>query len=77
MPWRWGWPPWESERIRADRRQALENLERATVDLDETRKKAQRTARVADALDRAHMRNHFSESMEQLFAQRTTPHPKG
>lgn len=78
--WHWGWPPWASPRIRADRQRALEAIERATIDLSETRAEVRRTARIADSLNAARHRNHFSESMEQLFAAhapRTPHHPKG
>lgn len=80
MPWRWGWPPWESRRVQADRQRALDAIERATVDLGEARTAVQRTARVADSLREAYRRNHFSESMEQLFTTRparSAHHPKG
>lgn len=82
MRWRWGWPPWVSARIRADRQNALDAIERATVDLSETKVEVQRAARIADSLSKAHLRNHFSESMEALFAARARAtraahHPKG
>jgi hypothetical protein len=67
MSWRIGWPPWESEQVKADRRRAMEEVERATIDLSVARQKAKRTARVANALEEAKARNHFSESMEALF----------
>lgn len=67
MPWRWGWPPWVPERLQEDHRRALQEVERSTIDLTETRRQAMRTGRVADGLHRARARNHFSESMEQLF----------
>jgi hypothetical protein len=70
MPWRWGWPPWESERAAADRRKALGEVERATIDLAVTREKVLRTGHVHEGIAHAHARNHFSESMEVLFEQR-------
>jgi hypothetical protein len=70
MPWRWGWPPWESAQAAADRQQAFNDVERATIDLAVTRQKLARTGRVHEGLAHARARNHFSESMEQLFEQR-------
>jgi hypothetical protein len=82
MRWRWGWPPWVSARIRADRQNALDAIERATIDLSETKASIRRTAKIADSLSAARRHNHFSESMEALFAARaratrTAHHPKG
>lgn len=68
MPWRWGWPPWTPAKLQDDHRRALEQVERATVDLSDTRAKMARTERVADNLRAVKGRNHFSESMEELFA---------
>lgn len=68
MPWQMGWPPYVSQRVIDDRRRATEELERASDDLRDSVERAKRTARVADALARVRTRNHFSESMEQLFA---------
>lgn len=68
MPWQLGWPPYISQRVLDDRRRALKELERASDNLRESAKRAQRTYRVADALDDIRSRNHFSESMELLFA---------
>lgn len=68
MPWRWGWPPWTSAKLQDDHQRALDQVERATVDLSDTRAKMARTERVADNLRAVKGRNHFSESMEALFA---------
>jgi len=77
MPWRWGWPPWESAQVRADRQRALDAVERATLDLDDTRRRLLRTDRVTENLAHARGRNHFSESMEALFAARQAkPHER-
>lgn len=70
MPWRWGWPPWESGQVRADRMHALEQVERATLDLSDTRRRVARTDRVVGQLNARRGRNHFSESMEELFSSR-------
>jgi hypothetical protein len=70
MPWRFGWPFWESEQVKARQQQALEEVERATIDLTKTRQKIARTARVTAGLQQAKNRNHFSESMEALFESR-------
>lgn len=68
MPWQKRWPPYVSQRVIDDRLQAMEELERASDDLKDSARRALRTHRVADSLERARDRNHFSESMEQLFA---------
>jgi hypothetical protein len=75
MPWQKRWPPFVSQRVVDDRAKALESLERASGDLKESAARAIRTHRVADDLDEARQRNHFSESMEALFAQRGA-HPR-
>jgi len=67
MPWRWGWPPWESEQMRADKRRAEQEMQQATVDLTETRRQMARTDQVVRGINGARSRNHFSESMEALF----------
>jgi len=74
MPWRWGWPPWEPERLRADRQEALDRVERATVDLSDARRRVARADHITNSLRSARVRNHFSESMEALF---TTARPHG
>lgn len=76
MPWRRGWPPYVSQRVIDDRRRATEELERASGDLSDSAERAKRTHAVADALAKVRTRNHFSESMELLFATtRKTPSP--
>lgn len=76
MPWRWGWPPWEPKQVRADQARALEAIERATLDLTDTRRRVARAERVAESLQHAKARNHFSESMEALFAARAPGVPR-
>lgn len=71
MPWQKGWPPFVSQRVLDDRRKAAADLDQASDDLRETAAKAVRLHRVADSLTAARDRNHFSESMELLFATRT------
>jgi hypothetical protein len=73
MPFQREWPFWVSDRVVADRRAALEELERASGDLKETKDKAIRTHEVAASLRESRRRNHFSTSMEELFA--TVRHP--
>lgn len=68
MPWQKGWPPYVSQRVLDDRRRALEELERASDDLRDSVEHVKRTERVASALADVRSRNHFSESMELLFA---------
>jgi hypothetical protein len=76
MPWQREWPYWVSSRVVEDRRAALEELERASGDLRETTDKAVRMHAVAEGMRRARQRNHFSESMEALFATaRSAPTP--
>ena len=53
--------------MKVRQQQALEEVERATIDLTTTRQKIARTARVAAGLQQARAKNHFSESMERLF----------
>lgn len=78
MPWRRGWPPYISQRVLDDRARATADLDQASDDLRETAVKAVRIHRVADRLESARDRNHFSESMELLFTTRTRTahHPK-
>lgn len=68
MPWQKGWPPFVSQRVLDDRRRSAADLDQASDDLRETVAKAVRAHRVADSLAAARDRNHFSESMELLFA---------
>jgi hypothetical protein len=72
MPWQKRWPPFVSQRVIDDRRRASADLDQASDDLRETAAKAVRIHRVADSLERARDRNHFSESMELLFTTRST-----
>lgn len=72
MPWRKGWPPYVSQRVLDDRLRAMSDLDQASDDLRDTAAKAVRIHRVADSLERAKVRNHFSESMELLFINRTS-----
>jgi hypothetical protein len=71
MPWQKRWPPYVSQKVIDDRRRAVDDLAQASDDLKDTVRKAVRTHRVADSLEAARARNHFSESMELLFATRT------
>lgn len=73
MPWQRGWPPYVSQRVVDDRRRAVDDLDQSSDDLKDTIRRAIRTHRIADSLDRAREVNHFSESMELLF---TTRPPK-
>lgn len=73
MPWQRGWPPFVSQRVLDDRARAAEDLDQSSGDLKDTIAKAQRIHRVADDLTRARDRNHFSESMELLFAAPRSP----
>ncbi len=75
MPWQRRWPPYVSQRVIDDRRKAGADLDQASDDLKETIAKARRIHRVADSLERAREHNHFSESMELLFAA-PRHHPK-
>lgn len=72
MPWRRGWPPYVSQRVLDDRARATVDLDQSSGDLKETIRSAKRVHRVADSLDEARTKNHFSESMELLF---TTARP--
>jgi len=78
MPWRRGWPPYVSQRVIDDQRRAVDDLAQASDDLKDTVRRAIRTHRIADSLEAARDRNHFSESMELLFTARTRTahHPK-
>jgi hypothetical protein len=67
MPWRWAFPPWESQEARDAREQALDAVERATLDLTLTKEKVARANRIHDGITRSGKRNHFSEAMEELF----------
>ncbi len=75
MPWQRRWPPYVSQRVLDDQRRAVEELERSSGDLRDSAERAKRTHRVADALDRVRESNHFSESMELLFATKRKPSP--
>jgi hypothetical protein len=61
-----------SQRVIDDRERASTDLDQSSGDLKETIQKARRVHRIADRLDEARSRNHFSESMELLF---TTGNP--
>ena len=80
MPWQRKWPPYVSQRVLDDRRRAADALDQSSGDLRETIEHAKRVTQVATALQDTRARNHFSESMEILFAttRRTAPahHPK-
>ena len=73
MPWRWGWPPYIAQRVLDDRARAGADLDQASDDLKDTIAKAKRIHRVANNLERAREHNHFSESMELLFAAPRSP----
>lgn len=68
MPWRRGWPPFISQRVLDDQERASEDLDQSSGDLKDTISRARRVHRIADSLTEARERNHFSESMELLFA---------
>jgi hypothetical protein len=69
MPWQWGWPPYVSRRVLDDKERASADLDQSSEDLTEAIRSAGRVHRIADSLDGVRRRNHFSESMELLFAQ--------
>lgn len=71
MPWQKRWPPFVSQRVLDDRRRAAADLDQASDNLRDTAAKAVRIHRVADSLAAAKESNHFSTSMELLFATRT------
>lgn len=73
MPWQKRWPPYVSQRVLDDKVRAGADLDQSSDDLKDTIAKARRIHRVADSLDRARERNHFSESMELLFAAPRSP----
>lgn len=68
MPWQKGWPPYVSQRVADDRARASTDLDQSSGDLKETIRRARRVHRIADDLADARRNNHFSESMEMLFA---------
>lgn len=74
MPWQRGWPPFVSQRVLDDRRRASIDLDQSSGDLKDTIRSAKRMHRIADDLDQARRNNHFSESMELLFAPPHRPH---
>lgn len=76
MPWRRGWPPFVSQRVIDDRDRATADLEQASDDLKDSAQRALRTHAVADRLAVAGRSNHFSESMEALFATRAERPPR-
>lgn len=75
MPWQLKWPPYVSQRVLDDRRRAADDLDQSSGDLKETIEHARRVTRVATALQDTRSRNHFSESMEILFATRARSAP--
>lgn len=78
MPWQKRWPPYVSQRVLDDRNRAADDLDQSSGDLKDTIAKARRTHRVADSMEAARERNHFSASMELLFAapRHHSHHPK-
>ena len=70
MPWQMRWPPYVSQRVLDDKARASMDLDQASDNLKDTIAKARQVRQVTSELTRARERNHFSESMELLFAAR-------